>query len=87
MLQAQNVDLCVFTVLREIYRITFMTFYTEEVQSDSKAFDLYKGEYGSKFIWGTGVLVYSFFNFSPSRHIWDIKSGTKKWAWMGKDLE
>ena len=25
------------------FRITSMTFYTEEVQSDSKAFDLYKG--------------------------------------------
>lgn len=34
---------CVYLQSYVNFGITFMTFYTEEVQSDSKAFDLYKG--------------------------------------------
>jgi len=37
-----------------------MTFYTEEVKSDSKAFDLCKGA-GLNLIWGTGCPICSFF--------------------------
>jgi len=77
---------CVYLQSYVIFGITFMTFYTEDVHSDSKAFDSYKG--GAWFESHLGHWLSSLrFYFSPSRHIWDIKSWAKKWAWMGKDLE
>jgi hypothetical protein len=68
------------------FGITFMTFYTEEVQSDSKAFDLYIRRTWLESLLGHWLSSLQLF-ILVHPGIFGKKSWAKKWACMGKDVE